>query len=341
MEESITTTTRRDGAGASTSNLVAKEARRDSRFYFADGNVVILVDDNLFKVHRGVLMQDSSIFTTILSLPPPVPNPEGSSDENPFILHQESTETFRALLMVLYALPHEIVAIHNPETNIDDIVLIAKAAHKYGYIRTENWAADVLSSRISAAQYRENQDFLRLLDYAILSDRSSLRDRVFKLVMCSTKSGSINLSRVIHFAERKENIWWNKVLEGAYYRYALKGPSRWNSDPSLLKRHKRNLYIGYCTLVDVRQSSFTWAHVCEDEGACSTSFRRQLEIAPFPGPMADLLGWVDYVAQSGFVIRKGQLRRAPLTPCHTVGLDTLMAMVYSLDMYELFTNSSY
>jgi hypothetical protein len=81
--------------------------RRHSKYYFADGNAIFLVDDYLFNIHRYFLQTcEDSLFATMFSLPTSG-DAEGGSDENPIRLEQVSVEQFEALLRVLYPRPLE------------------------------------------------------------------------------------------------------------------------------------------------------------------------------------------------------------------------------------------
>ena len=51
---------------------------RDESFYLADGNIVLVVHDVLFKVHQVVLARHSEVFQGMLELPTP---PECTSAE--------------------------------------------------------------------------------------------------------------------------------------------------------------------------------------------------------------------------------------------------------------------
>ncbi|KZT60673.1 hypothetical protein CALCODRAFT_492225 [Calocera cornea HHB12733] len=80
--------------------------RRHDKYYWADGNVVFLVDGTLFKVHR-YLFEQSEVFRAMFSLPPPKGTPvEGSSDSNPVRLEGVSNIAFEHLLWYMYPMSH-------------------------------------------------------------------------------------------------------------------------------------------------------------------------------------------------------------------------------------------
>ncbi|KAH9833511.1 uncharacterized protein C8Q71DRAFT_187066 [Rhodofomes roseus] len=75
--------------------------QRHERFYFKDGNVVFLVGDTLFNVHRYFFERDSPIFQTMFSQPSGKPG-EGESDENPILLEGIESGDFAHFLSCLY-----------------------------------------------------------------------------------------------------------------------------------------------------------------------------------------------------------------------------------------------
>jgi len=81
-------------------------ARRHDKYYFEDGDVVFLVADSLFRVHKRVLTRsESSTFTGMFSVPlSSGTEAEGQSDENPIVLSGDSLEEFEALIRLLYPL---------------------------------------------------------------------------------------------------------------------------------------------------------------------------------------------------------------------------------------------
>jgi hypothetical protein len=97
---------------------------RDSKYYFPDGNTVLLAKNTLFKVrfattasdqktdilfycqvHRFQLIRDQSAFEDMYSCHvDPSEELEGESDENPIRLQDDSVEEVRALIGYLYSL---------------------------------------------------------------------------------------------------------------------------------------------------------------------------------------------------------------------------------------------
>ncbi|KAI0785800.1 hypothetical protein C8Q75DRAFT_696685, partial [Abortiporus biennis] len=74
-------------------------------YYLEDGNLVILVENILFRVFRSTFRRHSSVFNDLFMLPEPVEGAtgvEGSSDENPLVFSGISTVDFERLLWILY-----------------------------------------------------------------------------------------------------------------------------------------------------------------------------------------------------------------------------------------------
>jgi len=80
---------------------VGKE--RHERFYFPDGNIILLVENTLFKVHRFFFVRDSEVFREIFTFPPPRGQaPKGSSDDTPIKLDGQDRQDFENFLSLLY-----------------------------------------------------------------------------------------------------------------------------------------------------------------------------------------------------------------------------------------------
>ena len=79
-------------------------AQRHERYYLDDGNIVFLVEGELFRVHRYFFLRDSPIFRDMLSIPVPASSssPEGTSDDNPIVLDQVESKDFEHLLWMYY-----------------------------------------------------------------------------------------------------------------------------------------------------------------------------------------------------------------------------------------------
>lgn len=87
-------------------SILSEEApkERHSTFYFKDDPMVIfLVENQLFKVHRHYLIQDSKVFRDMFSVPPVEgAEVEGMSDDRPIYLPDVSVKEFELLLNHFY-----------------------------------------------------------------------------------------------------------------------------------------------------------------------------------------------------------------------------------------------
>ncbi|KAG5220494.1 BTB domain-containing protein [Salix suchowensis] len=131
---------------------------RDLEYYIDDGNVILLVETTLFKVHRSMLMKDESVFCGMFSLPTEnafetsgaatIPaersSMDGQSDESPIRLPEITAGQFRALLWSLYALPADLVATAETQSQEHRFVDLATISHKYQFITMEKWALNTL-----------------------------------------------------------------------------------------------------------------------------------------------------------------------------------------------------
>ncbi|KZP08362.1 hypothetical protein FIBSPDRAFT_703036, partial [Athelia psychrophila] len=69
---------------------------RHSRYYFKDGNVVFLIEDVLYNVHRYFFERDSTHFRSILE------SVKGADEQNPIVLLDVSCSDFDEFLAILY-----------------------------------------------------------------------------------------------------------------------------------------------------------------------------------------------------------------------------------------------
>ncbi|EMD39789.1 hypothetical protein CERSUDRAFT_81129 [Gelatoporia subvermispora B] len=146
-------------------------ATRDAKYYFDDGDCVFRVEDTLFRVHRFLLQRDGSAFADMFSLPRGASAShtlEGSDDANPIRLFGDSAENFRALLSVLYALPHELSSLEGDAENILHLLTIASMTHKYHFSSISNWAISS-AHRVLKTAYEEPDKNSSVVSYPVLS----------------------------------------------------------------------------------------------------------------------------------------------------------------------------
>ncbi|EIN12564.1 hypothetical protein PUNSTDRAFT_60165 [Punctularia strigosozonata HHB-11173 SS5] len=135
----------------------APKVIRDNTYYFPDGSCVLRVENTLFNVrgiilivHRSILSKDGSSFAVMFSLPQGDTSREGTSDDNPVILPSDTVTEFRNFIWALYALPHELMAVHTDHwTDLAHLIDIAKVSNKYSFKSLETWALDAIQAYLN------------------------------------------------------------------------------------------------------------------------------------------------------------------------------------------------
>ncbi|KZP27875.1 hypothetical protein FIBSPDRAFT_817855 [Athelia psychrophila] len=72
------------------------KATRHSQYYFKDGNIVFLIEEVLYNVHRYFFERDSTHFRSILE------SIQGADEQNPIVLPDVSCSHFDEFLAILY-----------------------------------------------------------------------------------------------------------------------------------------------------------------------------------------------------------------------------------------------
>ncbi|CAG7846044.1 SubName: Full=Uncharacterized protein {ECO:0000313/EMBL:CCA69224.1} [Serendipita indica DSM 11827] len=117
--------------------------QQSAEFYFADGNVVFLVERTLYRIHRSVLSRNSPFFRNLFSISAPLDNKEveGSSDDNPLHLPHIQVDQFDAFLSTVYPSWRPL----NQST--EAIINILCLATKWEFATTRSYAIELLTSR--------------------------------------------------------------------------------------------------------------------------------------------------------------------------------------------------
>ncbi|KAJ3551781.1 hypothetical protein NP233_g13013 [Leucocoprinus birnbaumii] len=157
---------------------------RDPDYYYHDGSCVFLVQNHLFRIHRSQLERYSEIFKDMFKLPQPGENPpkDGTSDENPVVVHDTVAE-FQAMCWAIYAKPIVIVRQMDPETtDILRLVDVVSMAHKYDMPDVRSWAFDALNKAVGGGKLfvrlRSWQNVQKLLDFAHKCGQVELETRI-------------------------------------------------------------------------------------------------------------------------------------------------------------------
>ncbi|KAL0961353.1 hypothetical protein HGRIS_006309 [Hohenbuehelia grisea] len=224
--------------------------RRDDHYYIPDGNVIILVENTLFKVHRSILANDTSIFEEMF-------NPsehrdaseepeDGLSDELPIRFPEDTVSQFRALLWSLYALPADLLQATNgdscPEQRLLDLAIIT---NKYQFRTTEKWCIDVLIQHYKTPNVQIDPHMLPSLSQVAKFCQSkpllTFVEGWWKRL--SIQGGFYDI--MIETAVRHD---FKRVLGYAYHGLMLKGRTEWDKYPSLDREHRIRVLAGFYNL---------------------------------------------------------------------------------------------
>ncbi|KII90658.1 hypothetical protein PLICRDRAFT_39239 [Plicaturopsis crispa FD-325 SS-3] len=194
---------------------------RDTKYYMEDGDCTILVENILFKVHRFLLSRDSSAFHDMFGLPGEHDkDAEGSSDENPVTLPGDTADEFRALMFILYALPHETQSYNTSQADVEHLVVIARITNKYHFTSMAAWAFNALTDLVishPSCILRKSHYIERVVEVALLAN-DKLLQMACKLWTRKLRSGELPAVPAIIFAD-KHNL---PDLQGhAYYAEAI------------------------------------------------------------------------------------------------------------------------
>ncbi|OSX57279.1 hypothetical protein POSPLADRAFT_1157559 [Postia placenta MAD-698-R-SB12] len=156
---------------------------RDQLYYTEGADCVIRVESTLFRVR----LRPPTHSTLPVGDTRERVSQEGYSDHNPIHLCGETTESFRALLSVLYALPHEIAAFNSASADISALLTIAAVTNKYHFNSTSAWAISAVHSVISE-EYGKPTHPLANLSTA----PSSALTRILEVALCCGHSGVVD-----------------------------------------------------------------------------------------------------------------------------------------------------
>ncbi|GJJ15983.1 hypothetical protein Clacol_010262 [Clathrus columnatus] len=263
---------------------------RDPEYYFEDGNVVILVQNVLFKVikvHKSRLSKDSSTFEAMFGLPPETERvAEGFDDDNPVVLGDTSGQ-FRIVNLVR---PHEIIKASTPGAGHDWSAFerfcdLAQMVHKYCFRSTEAWvlstfvqwlkptrlippristtATTGLNSNGTATALNRSSEHMavadkvllerlrRILELSVLCEETELHNAIVQRLQEELGLPNADLPWFIMLGEH-HNI---PTLTGtAYYALMVQGQDRWialTKEGTLSNPQLSKLHYGYYALVSL------------------------------------------------------------------------------------------
>jgi len=117
---------------------------RHPEFYFSDGSVIFLVENDLYNVHRSILARHSSVFTGMFELPQGNSTQEGLTDGNPVRLPETKSADFEFLLLVLYPRVVGNIPSHSAEAWLSVLTL----AQRWDFEEVEELAVRHLDSLV-------------------------------------------------------------------------------------------------------------------------------------------------------------------------------------------------
>ncbi|KAF8601517.1 hypothetical protein BDV93DRAFT_608046 [Ceratobasidium sp. AG-I] len=284
------------------SETIIAPTPRDGRYYFSDGNIVLLVGGVLFKIHSSLLTEESEIFRDMFTLPaakspsgePPAEETvkEGSCDEHPITIPEVTCLSFQNFLFMIYgrASDSEFVLTMADTTKTAEnhslprfyhYLDVADLSHRFAAIKLGAWALGQLKgisrSFLSLAwEDTPNIDYqLRALRYARIINNKKLERQVQTFIEQSYRA---LLRAVIQSPVSAESARQQRLI------MMFKYPGLQTDCPSL---------FGFILCVILGQGSQFWLNQSllsrEDRVGLLSAF---VHLTPFPYSMLEL-DWVE------------------------------------------------
>ncbi|KAF5321589.1 hypothetical protein D9619_000365 [Psilocybe cf. subviscida] len=128
------------------------------QFWFGDGNIILQTQTTQYRIHRGVLSFQSSMFENMFAMPQPEQSAQLSLQGCPVFPVTVSAEDWDALLGLLYNMERYI-----PNTHIlplETMLGMLRLGHKYDFARFKAQGLSQLAVIFSKDQYlRDRFDF--------------------------------------------------------------------------------------------------------------------------------------------------------------------------------------
>jgi len=107
--------------------------KRHPEYFFQEADVTFRVEDVVFRVHRRFFLRESQYFRTMFTGPNvPCNDPPGSSETNPIVLKDTSSEAFTKFLWVFYNPKYSIYT-----TSVENWTKILVLAQRWGFKEVE------------------------------------------------------------------------------------------------------------------------------------------------------------------------------------------------------------
>jgi len=109
------------------------QARRSREYYIAEGDVTFKVENTIFRVHKFFFYRESAYFQHLFRSPSiPCNDPPGSSETNPVVLKDTTSEAFSGLCWVFYNQNYSVYT-----TTVEKWVEILALAQKWAFKEVE------------------------------------------------------------------------------------------------------------------------------------------------------------------------------------------------------------
>jgi len=161
--------------------------RHHHSLYIEDGNLVLQVENAIFKVHRSSLAKQSSVIKDMLGAPQSSTDRDGT-DEKPLVLTGDSAASWELLLESLY----ESLPFLNPDAfSGERILTILPIAHKYCMDKVEHAMIERLKKVPTTPGYVD------LLVAAQIVGSETLYANTLRVLMTSTPKPNVVQARRI------------------------------------------------------------------------------------------------------------------------------------------------
>ncbi|KAH9177505.1 hypothetical protein EDB89DRAFT_1844593 [Lactarius sanguifluus] len=105
---------------------------RHGVYFFHDGDIIIRVEDSVFRIHRFFLTRESKHFRAMFMTNVPSRDPPGTSESNPLVLKDATSEAFADFLWVFYNHEYSVYS-----ATLEKWKRILALAQEWGFIQVE------------------------------------------------------------------------------------------------------------------------------------------------------------------------------------------------------------
>ncbi|KAH7101008.1 hypothetical protein BKA62DRAFT_203104 [Auriculariales sp. MPI-PUGE-AT-0066] len=232
---------------------------RSKDFYFPDGNIVLRVENTLYKIYRGVLTRKSATF---LALFEPSAEPEsshavpvGQDDEHPILITDGTAQQWDAFIWAAFSGFDELERLHlafpGPEKLLR-LLYTALLANQFGCESLCSWALRNASLVVSKSTEADSSSTLRhdvplsiVRALAELQQSNSIKDELLSwaepFILQAQNRAIVNQLPVLRVAH---GSGWHIIAANGYYRLVCGNASRW-AELGLTEAEQLRLLRGY------------------------------------------------------------------------------------------------